>query len=344
MTSRLRQAASELGKIGGPKGGRARALALSSEDRAFVAAKAAEARWHGSEPLLATHSGVLTISGVEIACHVLEDGRRVLSQSALQSALGMSQSGGKRHSHRLGEILEGLEKKGLITSGISIRTEEVIRFSIPGAPKVANGVEASVLVDLCKIFLEARRLGVLSDQARHIAERCELLLAGFAHVGLLALVDEVTGFQLDRARDALTTIFEEFIAKELRPWVSTFPAEFYKHVFRLHGWEFEPSSVKRPGCVGYITTDLVYQRLAPGVLAELKRRTPRDDKGRPKHKLHQWLSEECGHPKLREHLTGVVYLLKASSSWRTFKDRIDLVAPRYGDTLLLDFGELDRVD
>jgi len=342
--SKVQQAASEMGKKGGPKGGRARALKLSPEDRAAIAAHAALARWHGEDLLQATHAGVLSLGGVEVPCYVLSDGRHVLAQTAMQVALGMSRSGGNSRAHRLSSIFETFDQKGLKTSDIAVRTDQVIRFSNLGAPGVVHGIEASVMVDLCRLFVEARRMDILSDQAQHIAARCEVLLAGFAQVGLLGLIREVTGYRADRARDALATILERFIAKELRPWVRTFPSDYYKHVFRLRGWDFDETSVKRPGCLGYITTDVVYARLAPGVVDELKRITPRTDKGRLKHKLHQRLTEEMGHPKLREHLTGVTYLLKTAPSWRGFKDQLDLAVPRFGDTLLLDFGPEDRVD
>lgn len=42
---KLSEAASILGKIGGPKGGRARADKLSPERRKAIARKAAQARW-----------------------------------------------------------------------------------------------------------------------------------------------------------------------------------------------------------------------------------------------------------------------------------------------------------
>ena len=345
MASTEDDAARELGRRGGLKGGRARALALTPEARAVIAAKGAQARWHGGQELAyATHTGELKIGEVTIPCYVLNDGRRVLSKAAISAALDLSPTGGKTRAVRVTEILGVLDQKGLKTSEISARTEQIVRFSNLGAPGVVHGIEAAVLVDLCKVFLEARRLGILSPQAQRIAARCEVLLTGFAQVGVVALIDEATGYQQDRVRDALATILEQFIARELRPWVSTFPSDFYKHIFRLHGWDFVPASVKRPGCVGYMTTDLVYQRLAPGVLEELKRLTPRNAQGRPTHKLHQRLSLDTGHPKLREHLTGVVYLLKAANTWRGFKDQLDHVVPRIGDTLLLDFGAADRMD
>lgn len=41
----IRRVMSALGKIGGPKGGKARAKALTPEKRARIARKAAKARW-----------------------------------------------------------------------------------------------------------------------------------------------------------------------------------------------------------------------------------------------------------------------------------------------------------
>ena len=43
----VRRVMSMLGKIGGPKGGKARAKALSKRERRLIAQKAAKARWKG---------------------------------------------------------------------------------------------------------------------------------------------------------------------------------------------------------------------------------------------------------------------------------------------------------
>ena len=77
-------------------------------------------------------------------------------------------------------------------------------------------------------ILEARKEGALTGRQQHIAERCEIIVRGFARVGIIALIDEATGYQADRARDALAKILEAFVTKELRRWVKTFPADFYE--------------------------------------------------------------------------------------------------------------------
>lgn len=46
LTDGKDEAASELGRLGGLKGGKARAAALSPEQRTAIARKAAESRWH----------------------------------------------------------------------------------------------------------------------------------------------------------------------------------------------------------------------------------------------------------------------------------------------------------
>ena len=136
-------------------------------------------------------------------------------------------------------------------------------------------------------------------------ERCSRLtfsFAGLRGVGIDATSAEATGYQEVRDREALARILEAFIDKELRPWVRTFPPDFYRELFRLRGLPYPTSTVKRPQYFGHYTNDIVYRRLAPGVLAELKRVQVRDDEGRPKHKLFQRLTANTGYPKLREHL------------------------------------------
>ena len=150
------------------------------------------------------------------------------------------------------------------------------------------------------------------------------------------MVDEATGYQRDRAADALAKILEEFIAKELRPWVKTFPDAYYEQLFRLRGLEFPKDSVRRPQYFGNLTNDIIYRRLAPAVLDELKKATPKDHKGRRKHKFFQRLTEDRGHPKLRERMASILAIMKLSSDYDDFVSNIDKIHPRYGENLELE--------
>jgi hypothetical protein len=65
----------------------------------------------------------------------------------------------------------------------------------------------------------------------------------------------------------------------------------------------------------------------------------RSDNGRLKHKLFQRLTDEIGHPKLREHLAAVVMLMKYSPDWKEFMSRLDRELPQWGETLMLPFPD-----
>jgi hypothetical protein len=94
-----------------------------------------------------------------------------------------------------------------------------------------------------------------------------------------------------------------------------------------------------PGVIGHWTNNIIYKRLAPGVWDELKRLTPRTPSGSYKNKLFQRLTEDVGHPKLREHMSAVLMLMKYSPHWRVFMDRLDREFPQWGSNFLLPFPE-----
>ena len=204
---------------------------------------------------------------------------------------------------------------------------------------LAHGYEASILVEVCDMFIEARNKNKLLPTQIFLADQSEIIIRSVAQVGIIALVDEATGYQYDRARNSLEKILDKFISTELRKWAKTFPDEFYEEMFRLRGWQYVPFSAKRPSVVGKYTNDLVYERLAPFVIEELKKITPRDSKGRHKHRLFQRLTEDVGHPRLREHLAAIIALMKASSNWNQFYRLVQRALPKYGDQRRLLMNE-----
>ena len=82
-----------------------------------------------------------------------------------------------------------------------------------------------------------------------------------------------------------------------------------------------------------MTNDMVYARLAPGILSELRTRTPKDEKGRRKHRYHQLFTDDLGHPKLQEHLSNVITLMKASPNIATFRRLLQRALPKVGENL-----------
>ena len=339
MDDSASKAGKELSALGAAKGGHARAKSLTAEERSAIARAAVETRWNKDVPQ-ATHGSPyrpLRIGEFEIPCFVLEDGRRVLAQSGMITALGMRRGGSSHGQDRMVKFATQDRLKPFASEKLRPGTLNPIEFRTPDGRRML-GYEATLLADVCDAVLEARKHGALTTKQQHIAAQCEILVRGFARVGIIALVDEATGYQADRARDALATILEAFVAKELRKWVKTFPSQFYQEMFRLREIPYN-GSVKKPQYIGHLTNDLVYDRLAPGVRQELNRLVPRDEKGRLKNKLFQRLTEDVGHPKLREHLASIIALMRASDNWQSFKRMLDRALPRYGDTPYLPFKE-----
>jgi hypothetical protein len=172
-----------------------------------------------------------------------------------------------------------------------------------------------------------------------IAQKAEILMRGLAHVGIIALVDEATGYEGSRPRSALEAILNKYLQKELRKWTKTFPDEYFQQIFRLREWRFPDIPTKRPGAIAAYTNDLVYARLAPGVLEELQKRNPTDGHGARKHKHFQHLSDSYGDPRLREHLNAVIVLMRATRNWEEFKRLIDSGMPKFNHTLELALAD-----
>ncbi|GJH39871.1 hypothetical protein RCZ04_04210 [Capnocytophaga sp. HP1101] len=228
-----------------------------------------------------SHEGILNLGGISIPCYVLQDGTRVLSGRGLQEALKMvdeSEDGKQTAGTRLSRYLNQKSLKPFI-----YKDKEPDHFNpiicYKGTQKI-NGYEATILADICEAFLEARKSIVLSPRQRIIADQCEILIRGFARVGITALVDEATGYQYERERDALQSILKAYINEELLKWQKLFPDVFYYEIFRLNNWDYTVKGIqKRPGVIGKWTNELIYKQLPKGVLEELKSKTPKSAEG-----------------------------------------------------------------
>ncbi|WP_186039117.1 P63C domain-containing protein [Burkholderia gladioli] len=325
---------------GRAKGGLARKANTSPERLSEIGKLGAEVRRLPK----ATHDSAdhpLQIGDIDLACSVLEDGTRVLSQAGLQQGIGMSKSGGRGGEHRIAVLVDSLAKKGIEINDLSSRIRKPIRF-IPVGGGISHGFEATVLADLCDVVLAARNKGYLQPQQLHIADQCEVLVRGFARVGIIALVDEATGYQEIRPQDALQAYLEKIISKELAAWVKKFPDEFYENIYKLKGWPWPGMSKNRYSVVGLYTRDLVFERIAPGLLPELERRLPKDEKGNRAAKFHQHLTDDIGNPMLSQHLHSLIMLqrvaINSGYGWQRFVKMVDAAMPKRGNTLELPLG------
>jgi len=354
------KAATELGRLGGKK-------TAERGPEYYARIQAMRQTRAGGRPKLppqAAYEGIIKIGNIEMPCAVLEDGTRLINQAGLLRALGRARSpkAGKGVLSTVDDLpffLQAEALKPFITGELIESTKPVfylpkkmVEHSFPKPPyrfprPDAVGYNAEVLPQVCEVYLKFRDQSLnehkkIPSRYQHIFEACDIVMRGLAHVGIAALVDEATGYQAIRDRAALQAILDQFLRKELAAWAKRFPTEFYQELFRLREWEWKGMKVNRPQAVAGYTNDFVYDRLVPGIREELERLNPTNERGRRKHRHHQWLTDEVGHPALAQHLYAVIGLMRASTSWEQFTEMMDRAFPKKGTTLFLPIAEYEK--
>ena len=292
--------------------------------------------------LKATHGSSKTpliIGDVRIPCYVLENGERVLSRNGLQKALGFQGSSGDW-------IIKFTNSKAIspyINAGVYKSLNNEIEFERKGAGGSVSstyGYDATVLIDICDAVLDAKNAGKLTERQLRYAKKAEIIIRSVAKVGIIALIDEATGYQDVRVKGALQTILDKYLLAEAKNYEVTFPLELYKQWFRLNNWEWkEESAQKKPQVIGKWTNKYIYSRIAPNILKELERKNPKNNKGYREHKHFQFLTEEVGEPRLREFFGGLIALARATTNWRKYTQLVERAYPAIGDQLDLFLDE-----
>ncbi len=287
------------------------------------------------------HEGEITLGQTVIPCYVLEDGTRVLSGRGLQEALKMvdtEEESKPTSGARLNRYLEQKSLEPFIYKDKETGHYEPI-VCYQGEKKI-NGFEATVLADICDAFLEARKHIKLSSRQKIIADQCEILIRGFARVGIIALIDEATGYQYDRERFELQKILNAYISDEILKWQLTFTDDFYKQVYRLWDLPFIPKYIKnKPSFIGKLTTKYIYEGLPKGIISKIKENTGKTEKGNWKYKWHQSLTPEIGREHLKKQIIEVTTLMEVSQSKEQFNS---LYQQKYGKKAIqleLEFKE-----
>jgi P63C domain len=316
------------------KGGKARAESLTPEQRKEIARQAAMARW-GQDALQATHEGDFKIGDSVISAAVLPNGKRLLTQGTFLRAIGRSRSP-KAGTGVLATVdgtpffLQSEVLKPFLTEELLASTTPIF-FRTKNGKKMV-GYDAELLPEVAEIYLKYRDACGADDKPvprkyAHLVRACDVVVRGLARVGIAALVDEATGYQEVRDRQALQEILDKYLRKEFAAWAKRFPDEFYKEIFRLRGWQWKGMRVNRPQCVAQFTRDLVYARLAPGILKELEERNPKDERGLRRARHHQWLTEDIGHSALAQHLSNLIVIMRGFDKWEELKKFLSKALP-----------------
>ncbi len=308
------------------KGGLARAQSLSHSKRRQIASDAAKTRWVGESSLpKVDFPGLLKLGEMAIPCAVLSDGRRVLTESGIANAILGGRSGASIRAKRAAQgsgaplpvFIAPERLKPFINKELEGEPFAPIQFK--DGRRVSIGYDPRVLRAVCEVWLRARAAGALLKSQIDKAQKAELLMRSLADVGIVALVDEATGYQQFRARDELQKILAAYIAPDLLPWSQRFPQNFYAELHRVRGWPYKEGSNKRNHYIGKLTNELIYKQLPQGVLDELKRKNPTIPMiKRRKHLHYRFLTEEVGDPHLQKQIISVTTLLSVADDWDEF--------------------------
>lgn len=338
-----------LAKMGASKGGKARASVLTPEERKEIAQKAIRTRWAKAKgiPLeeyeqvsdspgqqvavtsqetkvsnglpISLFPGELEIGNVKLPCHVLDNGKRVIAQYGVVKVLS------NRDSGNLMRYLSANNLSKYIDPGQV--SQQTIRFKIPGTQYEAIGYEATLLVEICDAYLKARDDGVLYPNQLKLAQQAEIVMRACAKVGIVALIDEATGYQKVRADNALRLKLQAFISDDLQEWVRMFPQEFFQELARLENVRYSPRT--RPIRWGKYVMAFVYNAVDKDVAEELKRRIPNPQHGQ---NLHQLL-RDYGKDMVSAQLYQVLGVMKTCRDMNEFRRKFDYVFKKLPEQL-----------
>lgn len=269
-------------------------------------------------------SAPLKIGDTELLCAVLDDEKntRIISASAVFEAFERPRKG---QNKRL-EIDNFLVPPFLAAKNLEpYMNQELLQILqqveyLDGTKKV-KGYDARILPKICSLYLEARRdKNVLTSSQEKLAIRAEILQSALSEIGIVALVDEATGFQYSRKYDALRLLLEQYINDGIQKWVKRFPDEFFLLLDKIY---VNPatSSRNRPQYYGKFINKYIYEPIERGYLkAKLDELNINDDKTH-KARFHQWLTD-FGASQLTLQLGKVMSMLEFSPNLDKFKENI----------------------
>jgi hypothetical protein len=326
----------ELALTRAEKGGIARAESMSKDERSASAKKAALARWSSDLPQ-ATHDGPLQIGDSILVAAVLPNGKRLLSQGTVLQAIGRSRTpkagtGGFSTVDGLPFFLQAEILKPFISEELMLSTTPILFRLKSGARTV--GYDALLLPKICKVYQDLRdsivhklTRGTESEirEAKGVYKRyekiiaaCDALSQGFGMRGIIALVDDATGYRADQTKEDVLRVIAQYMSPRLVTLTKRFPPEFFEEVYRLHGWEYKPGSIHHPQYTGKFITKHVYEPLPPGVLEEMKERLPKNENGNRRSQLWRTLSIDTGIPHLDRQIADILLMMRLADSKEEF--------------------------
>ena len=277
----------------------------------------------------ATHWGETPLGEVHLPSYVLDNGMRVFGLNGVVAGLVGTEGG------LLGEYLKVRALRDFLPEELKPAEDGSIpalcRFDTGGKgnSKYAIGLPVERFIDLCSAYglalqehLNPASQFQLTARQIEIAKRAIAFERACAKVGIIALVDEATGYQYDREQDVLRLKLNLLLGEEMRKWERTFPEQLWIEFARLTKWTGPVHS--RPKYWGKLVNELIYECLDPDVVTWLKENAPKPMNGQS---YHQWIQSQFGLKKLMEHIWTVVGMAAACTTMPGLRE---MMAERYG--------------
>ncbi len=302
-------------------GGIARSRSLSAQERSKIAREAARKRWGDANVSVKAGSPdkPIRIADIEVQCYVLDDDRRVIATNGVLDALQMARGGAMvKGMNRLELFAAQNRLKPYVSNSLLARIADPIRFRI--GTNVTHGFESDTLIELAEAVIQADNAGALQKQQIAIAHQCRVITASLTRLGLIALIDEATGYQRKRDSDELQTILSAYLLPEHRPWIQVVPEEFTNEIYRVYKWERKPQN-RGPRYAGKLIRQLIYEKMPKPVLPALDDKNPSDSNYRRKLKHNQFLTQQ-GMDHFRSQVITIMTLLRISQDKGEFKRHI----------------------
>lgn len=277
----------------------------------------------------ATHWGELSLGGIPIPCYVLTNGERIFSLKGVVVALTGTEGGQLSEYIKVKSVRDYLPPELVPAENGSIPALTTFDTGGNAFSKNAIGVPVERFIDICIAYSTALQESTLNEDApklterqKEIAKRANVFIRATSKIGIIALVDEATGYQYDRPIDALQFKLKLFLGEEMRKWEKTFPDQLWVEFARLTNWK--GSLHQRPKYWGKLVNELVYGYLDKDVYTWLKENAPKPTGG---SNYHQWLNSQYGLKKLIEHLWQLVGMASACHSMEELRRKM---AEKYG--------------
>jgi hypothetical protein len=314
-------------------GGDARAKSLSKSERKNIAQRAAKARWEAARQLAdpnripeAICQGDLQIGSVGIECYVLDNFKRVIHKRGMAKALGMKSEGGN-------VFMRAMSRKGLgseIGEDLRQKLDNPIVFKALTSD-LGHGYDCTILIDICDAIIDAAKNKKLGPGQEGLAIQAEIIMRASAKLGIVALVDDATGFIADKRRQKYKELFKEFIREEVAGYQAEFPDQLFDVMYKIYGLPRRSDGNKHPQFFAKFIRKYIYQPLANSngaILEMLEEKNPVVYvNGGRRYKMFQFLSDVVGIPALRSHLWQVVGIGNASRNKLQFEKNFAVAFP-----------------